>query len=165
MQNPPGPPSGPPPGGQQSYGPSGPPGQQPYGGPPGQPYGQPPQRSSSGMDSKTGSLVAYILQWLTGIIMLFVGKDDPNIKYHAAQSVVFFGGLTVLNILVRIVDAFLPSGIGFILGLVLFVFGIYQFIVWILCMVWAWTRNGERFQIPLLGGIVTPYAERLAGSV
>ena len=73
MQNPPpGPPSGPPPGYPQ------------------QPY----QPATSSVDKKTGSFLAYVLWWVTGLIMLFVGKGDPDIKYHAAQSVVFFGGIT-----------------------------------------------------------------------
>src|SRR5437588_1311749 len=79
MQNPPGSPPGPP---------SGP--------PPGQPMGQPSQ-SSTGMDKRTSSLLAYVLWWLTGIVFLFVGKDDSDVKYHAAQSIVFFGSYSIVQ--------------------------------------------------------------------
>ena len=140
MQNPPpGPPSGPPPGYPQ------------------QPYQQP---ATSGVDKKTGSFLAYLLWWITGIIMLFVGKGDPDIKYHAAQSVVFFGGITAINVILNIVASFVHA-VGFVSWLV-WVFGL---VIWIICLVKAWSGGGARFPIPVVGGVVTPYAEQLANSV
>jgi uncharacterized membrane protein len=116
----------------------------------------------TGIDKKTGSFLAYLVQWITGVIFLFVGKGDPDIKYHAAQSVVFFGSLSVLGIVIRIVASF-PSlspvnWIGTLLSL-------YGTIMWIYCMYKAWTGGGARFQIPIVGGVVTPYAEQLANAV
>src|SRR5438270_1690414 len=108
MQNPPpGPPSGPPPGYPQ------------------QPY----QPATSSVDKKTGSFLAYVLWWVTGLIMLFVGKGDPDIKYHAAQSVVFFGGITAINVILNIVASFVHA-VGFVSWLV-WVFGL---VIWIICL-------------------------------
>ncbi|SRR6266487_4340194 len=155
MQNPPpGPPSGgqppsyPPPGGQPGYPPPG--------------Y-QPP--AAGGVDKKTGAILSYLLGWVTGIIFLFVGKNDPDVKYHGAQSLVFFGGMTVIFWVLRILGSFLPLGIDLVLSLVTFALGIFTFIVWIMCLVQAASNNGMRFQIPLVGGFVTPYAEQIANAV
>jgi uncharacterized membrane protein len=142
MQNPPpGPPSGPPPGYPQ------------------QPYQQP---AASSVDKKTGSFLAYLLWWITGIIMLFVGKGDPDIKYHAAQSVVFFGAVSVLRVILGIVGGFTAGAAIYVIS------GLIQLaaiVIWIICMVKAWTGGGARFPIPIVGGVVTPYAEQLANSV
>jgi uncharacterized membrane protein len=129
--------------------------------PPGPPA-QPPAAASSGMDKRTAALLSYLITWITGIIFLFVGKNDPDVKYHAAQSVVFFGGLTILNIIISIVSAF--NGLGAV-GYVGSLISLIQFIGWIYCLYKAWTGNGARFAIPVLGGVVTPWAEQLAGRV
>jgi uncharacterized membrane protein len=168
MQNPP---PGPPPGGQPpNYQPPG--GQQP---PPGyQPPYQPPQyqpqpgyqpTAGAGIDKRTGAFLAYVLQWLTGIIFLFVGKNDPDVKYHAAQSVVFFGGLTVIFFAADILYAFMPGIIKVLLALVLFAASIFWLVAWIMCLIRAWNGGGARFEVPLVGSFVTPYAEQLANAV
>ncbi len=129
--------------------------------PPGPPA-QPPAMASSGMDKKTASTLSYLVVWVTGIIFLFVGKDDPDVKYHAAQSVVFFGGLTVLQILINIVSNI--GGLGAI-GIVASLIALVQFVGWIYCLYKAWTGHGARFAIPVVGGVVTPWAEQLAARV
>ena len=136
-----------------------PPGQPPPPGYPQQPYQQP---AASGVDKKTGAFLAYLLWWVTGLIMLFVGKGDPDIKYHAAQSVVFFGGVSVIRVILGIIGGFaIPGAIFAISGLI----QLFAIVIWIICLVKAWSGGGARFQIPLLGGVVTPYAEQLANAV
>src|SRR2546421_4685524 len=129
MQNPP---PGPPSGGQ-------PPSYQPPGGPP---PGYPP--ATAGIDKRTGAFLSYLLGWITGIIFLFVGKNDPDVKYHAAQSLVFFGGLQVLSIIVSIFGSIVHL-FGFI-SLLGWLIGLFAFIMWIVCLYKAWSGNGARFQ-------------------
>src|ERR1700693_5185263 len=66
--------------------------------PPGQPapMGGP---APAGSNKKTYTILAYALGWLGGLIFLFVGKDDPDVKWNAAQSVVVFGGLSIVIII------------------------------------------------------------------
>jgi uncharacterized membrane protein len=134
--------------------------------PPGPPPGQQPQMqpaaARSGMDKKTAATLSYLLWWLTGIIFLFVGKDDPDVKFHAAQSVVFFGAITILRILLGIIGSFTLGGVMFFLSTVIFIIGV---IYWIIALYKSWTGNGARFELPLVGGVVTPYAEQIAGMV
>jgi uncharacterized membrane protein len=151
MQNPPpGPPRGgqppsyPPPGGQQ-------PGYQPA--------------ATGGVDKKTGTILSYVLGWVTGIVFLFVGKDDPDVKYHAAQSLVFFGGLSVVMMAIWIVSHVLPWYLVALLGLANFALFVFGFVVWIMCLVRASSGGGARFQVPLVGNLVTQYAEQLAAAV
>jgi len=149
MQNPP---PGPPPGGQPpSYPPPG--GQQP---------GYPPQGSpaAGGIDKKTGAILSYALWFVTGIIFLFVGKGDPDVKFHAAQSTITFGAVFVVGIVLDILAGFVG-----ILGLVSFAVWLFGVIIWIMCLVRASGGGGARFQVPVIGGVITPYAEQLANAV
>lgn len=129
--------------------------------PPGPPPGPPAQPvASSGIDKRTGSTLAYLVIWLTGIVFLFVGKHDPDIKFNAAQSVVLFGSLQVLAILVNIVGSFVPF-----FGLLGVLIWLVEIVLWIFCLFSAWTSGGARVQVPVVGGVIAPYAEQLAAAV
>lgn len=168
MQNPP---PGPPPGGQPPGGqpPPGyqPPGGQPPGYPPpgGQQPGYPPPGyqppATSGIDKKTGAILSYLLWWITGIIFLFVGKNDPDVKFHAAQSTIFFGSISLIGIVLDVVGTYT---FGF-LGLISFLVWLFGVIVWIMCLIQANSSGGARFPIPWVGGVIAPYAEQLANAI
>lgn len=156
MQNPP---PGPPPGGQPpSYPPPG--GQQPGYPPPGY---QPP--AASGIDKKTGAILSYLLWWITGIIFLFVGKNDPDVKFHAAQSTIFFGSISIIGFVLREISSFTGVTLALIIGLISFLIWLFGVIVWVMCLLRANSGGGARFELPLVGGVVTPYAEQLANAI
>lgn len=178
MQNPP---PGPPPGGDQpSYPPQSgqpqgypPPGQQPPGYPPPgqqppdyppqgyqQPYQQQPYQATGGVDKRTGAILSYLLGWITGIIFLFVAKNDPDVKYHAAQSTIFFGGMTVIFWLLYSLGAVI--GLLFVLSWLVFILSI---VGWVFCLVRANSYGGARFQLPIVGDLIAPYVEQLANAV
>src|SRR5436190_118157 len=56
------------------------------------PMGGSAPASGVGSNKKTYTILAYLFWWVTGLIFLFVGKDDPDVKWNAANSLVFFGG-------------------------------------------------------------------------
>jgi uncharacterized membrane protein len=111
---------------------------------------------SVGSNKKTYSILAYILGWVTGLIFLFVGKDDPDVKWNAANSVVFFGGLAIII---------------FVLGFIPFVniltipLAVVGFIYWIIFLVQGIQGNGERIPAPGLSGFLNKYVDQLANSV
>ena len=139
--------------------------QNPPPGPP--PGGEPPNYpppAATGIDKKTGSILSYLLWWITGIIFLFVGKDDPDVKYHAAQSTVFFGSVTVASWILWIVGGFMGP-LAFLFGALGFAVIVYGVVVWVMCLIQASNGGGARFPIPWVGGVVTPYAEQLANAI
>jgi uncharacterized membrane protein len=127
--------------------------------PPGPPQGNPPA-ATSGVDKRTGALLSYLATWVTGIIFLFVGKNDPDVKYHAAQSVVLFASLSILYFALGIASSF----IGF-LAIIQLILGFVIFIYWVICLWKAWTGNGARFEAPVLGSFLRPYIEQLMNAV
>lgn len=119
--------------------------------------------SQPGLAENVAGALCYCLGWLTGLIFLLVDKR-PSVQFHAAQSLVTFGGLHIIRLILG-----MTFGYGFVFGgmmgwtqlsaglVILKLLGLYTFIIWILCMVKAY--QGERFKLPVVGDI----AEGLAG--
>jgi uncharacterized membrane protein len=105
-----------------------------------------------GLSSNAASTLSYLFGWISGLVFFF-GDRRPEVRFHAAQSILTFGILHVLS-------WFVLFGTGasiFTLGLVGFGRGFFLhrlldlagFILWILLMVKAW--NGEHFKLPAIG--------------
>ncbi|PKV77161.1 DUF4870 domain-containing protein [Nocardia fluminea] len=122
------------------------------------------QPQSAGLDKKTSAILSYALGWLTGIIFLFVGKNDSDVKFHAAQSIVFFSAVSVLNVVLSIVGSLLGA-LGIVFSLAGLVLGVFTLVVWIMAMVQANNSGGVRAELPLVGKFVAPFADQLVGSV
>jgi uncharacterized membrane protein len=122
------------------------------------------QPQSSGLDKKTSAILSYVLGWVTGIIFLFVGKDDPDVKSHASQSIVFFGAVSVVNIVLSIVGSLLGV-VGIIFSLASLAVVVLAVVVWIMAMVQANNTGGVRAELPIVGKFVAPYADQLANAV
>ncbi|MFD4460133.1 DUF4870 domain-containing protein [Nocardia sp. NPDC058480] len=122
------------------------------------------QPQPAGLNKKTSAILSYALGWLTGITFLFVGKNDPDVKFHAAQSVVFFGAVSVLNIVLSVVGSLLGA-LGIILSLAGLALAVFAVVVWIMAMVQANNSGGVRAELPIVGKFTAPYADKLASSV
>src|ERR1035441_6467375 len=96
---------------------------------PATPYQPPAATAGAGMSENTAATLSYVLGWLTGIIFFLIDKR-PYVRFHAAQSIVTFGGLHVIRLVLGMIFglgwAFGPFGgygvghfAGFGLGLML----------------------------------------------
>ena len=112
--------------------------------------------SSVGSNKKTYTILAYVLGWIGGLIFLFVGKDDPDVKWNAAQSVIIFGGLSIVILIL----SFIPF-VGLV-GLLLWLVG---FVYWVVFLIQSLQGNGERIQAPVIGSMISPYVDQLANAV
>lgn len=112
---------------------------------------------TSGLQENVAGLLCYLLGWLTGIIFLLIDKR-PFVRFHAAQSIVVFGALSIVHIILSI--AFLGSGFyGFGLWLlVVRLIDLAGLIAWIVLMIMAY--QGRMFEVP----IAAPIAKNIAGS-
>src|SRR6266404_4909051 len=112
---------------------------------------------SEGLQENVAGLLCYSLGWLTGIIFLLIDKR-PWVKFHAAQSIVVFGGLTILRIGVSILGGMMGGVMGFGLWVGLgMVIGLVGLILWILLMVKAYQH--QTYRVPVAAGI----ADGIAG--
>jgi uncharacterized membrane protein len=102
------------------------------------------------MAENVAGLLSYVLGWVTGIIFYMIDKR-PFVRFHAAQSIVVFGGLMVVQIALTMVfgfGGFASFGFAWALhGLVELVGAV----LWIVLMVKAY--QGERFRVPVAAEI------------
>ena len=106
--------------------------------------------TQSGLSENVAGLLCYLFGWVTGLIFYFTDKR-PFVRFHAAQSIVVFGGLHILSIVVGMLFGFsmMAGGwTGFSLGIALFrLLQLVELVLWVLCMVKAY--QGEKFRIPI----------------
>jgi uncharacterized membrane protein len=105
--------------------------------------------SSTGIEPNVAGLLCYVLGWVTGLIFFLIEKDNKFIRFHAMQSMVVFGGLTILNIFLSMVLSILGIyyGFHFLFQLV----WLAALVLWIVLMIKAY--QGETFKIPVAGEI------------
>jgi uncharacterized membrane protein len=113
--------------------------------------------AGAGLQENVAGLLCYLLGWLTGIIFLLIDKR-PFVRFHAAQSIVVFGALSVIHWVLSL--AFLGSGFyGFGLWfMIVRLIDLISLIAWIVLMVMAY--QGKMFEVP----IAAPIAKNIAGS-
>jgi uncharacterized membrane protein len=117
----------------------------------------------SGLPENIAALLSYVLGWITGLVFLLIDKR-PYVRFHAAQSIVVFLGLQILQAVLGSIFGmgwwFGGSGYwgAFTMGtLLLNLISIVTLVLWIVLMLKAF--QGVRFKVPLAGNI----AESLAG--
>ena len=112
---------------------------------------------ASGLTENVAGLLCYAFGWVTGIIFLLIDKR-PFVRFHAAQSIVTFGALTVLWIAMGMFvgGTLFLGGLGLFL-LIFYVVRIAGLVLWILLMVKAY--QNEKFRLPIVAGI----ADGIAG--
>ena len=120
----------------------------------------------SGLPENIAALLSYVLGWITGLVFLLIDKR-PYVRFHAAQSIVVFLGLQILQaVLGPIFGMGWWFGRGgywsaFTLGtLLLNLISMVTLVLWIFLMLKAF--QGMRFKVPLAGDIAESVAHRAA---
>src|SRR5581483_11087834 len=141
---------------QPPYGQQQPPyGQQGYQQPPyGQQQGFSTGTTSLGLSQNIAAVLGYVFLWVGGLIIFFVEKQNRFVRFHAMQSVIFFGSLSIAVWLVGIL-AWFPL-IGFLFGLLHSVLIIAGIIGWIVLVINAY--QGNYFKLPYIGDYAEKYA-------
>jgi uncharacterized membrane protein len=129
---------------------------------------QPAYATQSGLSENAAATLSYVLGWITGIIFFLIDRR-PYVRFHAAQSIVTFGGLHIIRLVLGMV-----FGVGWLFGMnhgfsggapwgtfgvgiaLLAIIGFVSFILWIVCMIKAY--QGERFMVPIAGDIAVNLA-------
>jgi uncharacterized membrane protein len=154
-------------GSYQQYTPTGSGSYQQYGYPPSsqgpqqygyqQPYGAPQMgdvgpfdRIGLGMKARTAGFLCYLFGWVTGLVFFLLERESRFVRFHAMQSILFFGILSIL----QWVFSHLPF-----FGIVGGALGVVMFIGWIVMMVKA--GRGQYYKLPLFGDL----ADRLIDQI
>jgi uncharacterized membrane protein len=105
-------------------------------------------KASTGLKPNVAGLLCYLLLWVTGLAFLILEKKDKFVRFHAIQSLIVFGAISVVYAIL-----FWIPIVGWVFGWILWVF---VFVLWIILMVKAY--QGEKIKMPIAGD----YAEKHA---
>ena len=127
--------------------------------PPGQPAPMGGAPGAVGANKNLYTILAWVLFPPIGsLIFLFVGKDDADVKYNAANATVIHGGFLVVYIVLWIVSA-----IFFPLAILAAIWGFIWFVAWIIGLILALQAGGKRFAFPGIQGIASQYVPMVEG--
>jgi len=97
-------------------------------------------KTALGLPKNTTAALAYVLGWVSGLVVFLVEKEDKFVRFHALQSIVVFGIFTVVPMVPII--GWMLSPLVMLIALV----------TWVLCLVKAY--QGEKFMLPVIGEFV-----------
>ena len=104
------------------------------------------------------AILCYSIGWLTGLLFLLFARENRFVRFHALQSLAFFGSINLLDIaLVKIAMYHLPylSHLA-IPGFLLLNF--IAFIGWCVAIVQA--SRGKYYRLPFIGDLVAASINR-----
>jgi uncharacterized membrane protein len=104
--------------------------------------------SSLNMRENVAGLLCYVFGWVSGLVMYLLEKKSRFVRFHAVQSMVTFGILSIVGLVFRRIPV-----IGGIIG---WATGAATFVAWAVGMVRAY--QGKLVSFPFSGDV----AKRLA---
>jgi uncharacterized membrane protein len=113
------------------------------------------QSSGTKLEPNIAGLLCYVLGWITGLVFFLIEKDDDFVRFHAMQSIVFFGAVTVAMIvldLLRMIPYIWPLFVALESLL-----GLFAFVMWIILMIKAY--QGERLKLPIVGDMAEKWSQ------
>lgn len=108
------------------------------------------EESSTGLKSNVAGLICYLAVWVSGLILYLIETKSSFVRFHAAQSVIVFGGLTIVTTILN----FIPF-IGWAINAFL---GIVALVLWLVLMIKAY--QGERYKLPVAGDLAEQWAAK-----
>ena len=119
------------------------------------------ESTSTGVDARLSSVLCYAGWWVTGLVFLFAERRHPSVRFHAAQSLVVFGTVSVALFLcggASAVAFFVAVPTFQLLQAVGNVLWVAAVVVWLVLLVKTW--RGETWRLPLAGDLATKIASR-----
>jgi uncharacterized membrane protein len=121
--------------------------------------------STTGLTSRTASVLSYLGWWVTGLIFWGVERRDPLVRFHAVQSTITFGGLALLIGLLGLTGlvmlSFAPRGFAFFVGAAAIVW-VVSVLLWVVAL-WQ-ASQGKRWRIPLAAGLAETWSKTSASA-
>jgi uncharacterized membrane protein len=100
-------------------------------------------KCANGIQANLAALLSYLLGFISGIIFYVIEKDNKFVRFHAMQSIITFGALFVLNMIL----AFIPV-IGWVLMPII---NVAALVLWVILMIKAY--QGENYKLPIVGDL------------
>jgi uncharacterized membrane protein len=127
--------------------------------PPGQPAPMGGTPSAVGSNKNLYTILAWVLFPPIGsLIFLFIGKDDPDVKYNAANATVIHGAALVIYLILWVLTV-----VTVFLGILLVLWSFIWFVIWVIGLILALQAGGKRFAFPGIQGMASKYVPMVEG--
>lgn len=127
--------------------------------PPSQPAPVGGMPSAAGSNKNLYTILAWALAPPIGsLVILFIGKDDADVKYNAANAVLVHGAMLAVYIILWIVSIIIWP-----LAILATLWWVVWLIVWIIGLILAFQAGGKRIKFPVLGPMVASYVPMVEG--
>jgi uncharacterized membrane protein len=100
-------------------------------------------KTSMELDENVAGLLCYVLGWVSGLVFFLIEKKNKFVRFHALQSIIVFGVLTLASIVI----GWIPF-IGWVINMLI---GVLAIVLWILLMIKAY--QGEKYKLPWAGNL------------
>jgi uncharacterized membrane protein len=109
-------------------------------------------KSSTGLQTNVAGLLCYLGAWVAGIIFLIIEKEDKIVRFHAVQSILMFGCITIVLILFSIISIF----VNFFVYL-----NILFWLVWVGLLIYMMimTYQGKIIELPVISQYAKKYSK------
>ena len=126
-------------------------------------------KSSTGLDENIASLLAYLFQWVGGLIFFLIEKNSRLVRFHSMQSILLSGvfwvsiiGLNILSLILALilgqVSGLLGSLVWVFTTLLEVVIAIACLIGFVVCMIKAY--QNQYFKLPILGNFAEKFSQK-----
>ncbi|HEY8841792.1 MAG TPA: hypothetical protein VIO80_14310 [Candidatus Dormibacteraeota bacterium] len=127
--------------------------------PPGQPAPMGGTPAAAGSNKNLYTILAWVLFPPIGsLIFLFIGKDDPDVKYNAANATVIHGAALAIYLILWVLTV-----VTVFLGILLILWSFIWFVIWVIGLILALQAGGKRFAFPGLQGLASKYVPMVEG--
>ena len=112
--------------------------------------------TSTGVDARFASVLCYAGWWVTGLVFLFAERQHPKVRFHAAQSLIVFGGITAVLLFcggASAVAFFVAAPTFQLLQAVGNVVWSAAVLLWLFLLVKTW--RGEDLRLPVAGALAS----------
>jgi uncharacterized membrane protein len=119
--------------------------------------------TSTGVDARLSSLLCYLAWWVSGIVFLVIEQRNQVVRFHAAQSIVVFGGVSVVVFLMAMASVlmlFVSPGAFQAAYTLSFLLSFAAIALWLLVMLKIF--NGESWRVPFAADVAERLASRTA---
>lgn len=117
--------------------------------------------SSTGLDARLASVLCYSVWWVTGGLFLLLERQDRTVRFHAAQSLVLFGAISALLMLLgvfSVVTLVLSSQAYQLVRVVGDLLWAGSAVLWLVVVLRTW--RGDVWRVPLAAALADQVVKR-----
>ena len=117
--------------------------------------------TSTGVEPRLAAVLCYSAWWISGLIFLIIEQQHRTVRFHAAQSLVLFGGLSLVIGMLSAgsVGMLVVSAAAFQAArLLVYLVWIAAVAIWMLLMLK--TFQGETWRVPFASDLAARLSER-----